>query len=318
METVNNILGNVNEFFNSPLFRIDGFDFTLWILLYLALLIFALFFITARLNRLIVYRLLSGSKVELGVRIAVGSIVRYLVIVIGLIVIFQTAGVNLSSITIIFGALGVGIGFGLQNITNNFVSGLIILLERPIKVGDRIEVSGVAGNVVKISMRATTIITNDNITIIVPNSEFISGTVINWSHTNRQVRFHFPIKVSYREDPERVKRIVREIASEHPGILKVPKPNLLFREFGDSSLDFELRVWTKEFTDRPGMLKSQLYYKIFARFRQEGIEIPYNQLDVHLRELPQQKPGSDPQRKNDPPERASGEDKPTSEKRDLE
>ena len=125
-----------------------------------------------------------------------------MIIIIGSIVIIQSAGIDLSALSLLAGALGVGIGFGLQNITNNLVSGIIILFENPIKVGDRIEVGDISGDVVNISVRATTILTNDNISIIVPNSEFISNTVINWSHNDRNIRFNVPVGVSYNEDPK--------------------------------------------------------------------------------------------------------------------
>jgi len=135
-------------------------------------------------------------------------------------------------------------------------------------------------------MRATTIVTNDNISIIVPNSQFISSTVINWSHTDRNVRFNFPVGVSYREDPERIREILLEIALSNPGVLKDPKPDVLFSEYGDSALKFNLRVWTREYINRPGVLKSQLYYEICRRFRTEGIEIPFPQRDIHIKEMP--------------------------------
>ena len=177
-----------------------------------------------------------------------------------------------------------GIGFGLQNITNNFVSGLIILIERPIKVGDRIEVADITGDVVNISMRATTVITNDNISIIVPNSEFVSSTVINWSHTDRNVRFNFDVGVSYKEDPARIKELLLRVAEDNEGVLKAPKPDVLFKEFADSALVFTLRVWTRTYIDRPGVLKSMLYYEIHSMFKQHGVEIPYPQRDVHIKE----------------------------------
>jgi small-conductance mechanosensitive channel len=285
METINDMMA----FMKVPLFSLGGSPLTAWKLIYLIIFTFLLFYLAAKIYKIVVYRLLAKSRIELGVRIAVASILKYAVLTIGFVVILQTAGINLSSITILFGALGVGIGFGLQNITNNFVSGLIILFERPIKVGDRIEVSRVAGDVVDISMRATTIVTNDNISIIVPNSEFISSTVINWSHTDRNVRFNFPIGVSYREDPERVRKLLLEIALGNPGVLKDPKPDVLFTEFGDSALVFNLRVWTSEYINRPGVLKSQLYYVISHRFKEAGIEIPFPQRDVHIKEIPQGK-----------------------------
>ena len=214
---------------------------------------------------------------------AMGTIVRYVLIVIGFIIIIQYIGVDLSVLTIIAGALGVGVGFGLQNITNNFVSGIIILFERPIKVGDRIEVGNVSGDVIRISMRSTTIITNDNISIIVPNSEFISSKVINWSHTDRNVRFNFPVGVSYNSDPERVRKILMEVAEENEGVLKNPAPDVLLEEYGDSSINFTLRVWTNEYITRPNILKSQLYFLAFKKFKEAGIEIPFPQRDIHVK-----------------------------------
>jgi len=277
---------NIVDALSIPLFKMGDATFTLWMLLYLILATVILAIAASALNKLIAYRLLAKSRIELGVRIAIGSIIKYLVLVVGFVVILQTAGINLSSLTILLGALGVGIGFGLQNITNNFVSGIIILLERPIKVGDRIEVAGVAGDVIDISMRATTILTNDNISIIVPNSQFISETVINWSHTDRSVRFNFPVGVSYKEDPEAIRRVLLEIALANPGVLKDPKPDVLFSEYADSAMIFNLRVWTRDFINRPGVLKSQLYYEIARRFREEKIEIPFPQRDVYIRHMP--------------------------------
>jgi small-conductance mechanosensitive channel len=289
MDKLSEIINSVIDFLSVPVFSIGESNVTIWTIVYLLFLFLLLYFLTKKLIRIIVYKLLAKSNIELGVRIAVGTILRYFVLTIGFIIILQTVGINLSSLTILLGALGVGIGFGLQNITNNFVSGLIILFERPIKVGDRIEVAGVIGSVVRISMRATTILTNDNISIIVPNSEFISSTVINWSHTDRNVRFNIPVGVSYNEDPEKVKKILLEVAADNPSVLKNPTSDVLFTEYGDSALMFNLRVWTSEYIDKPGVLKSDLYYEIFRRFSQAGIEIPFPQRDVHIKQMPETK-----------------------------
>jgi small-conductance mechanosensitive channel len=126
------------------------------------------------------------------------------------------------------------------------------------------------------------VVTNDNISIIVPNSEFTTNSVTNWSHTNRVVRFNFPVGVSYKEDPEKVKFALLQVAQENAGVLDNPKPDVLFESFGDSYLELNLRVWTQEYIDRPGVLRSQLYYAIFKKFREEGIEIPFPQRDLHL------------------------------------
>jgi small-conductance mechanosensitive channel len=286
MEKIKTFIDDIIRLLSVPLFSLGDSTITIWTVIYILFFITLLYWGTTKLGSIVIYKLLAKSKIDLGVRIAVGSITRYTILTVGFIIILQTVGINLSSVTILLGALGVGIGFGLQNITNNFVSGLIILFERPIKVGDRIEVAGVTGDVQKISMRATTIVTNDNISIIVPNSEFISSTVINWSHTDRMVRFNFPIGVSYKEDPENVKRLLLQVAESNDGVLKEPKPDVLFTEYGDSALMFNLRVWTKKYIDRPGVLKSQLYYEIFKVFKENNVEIPFPQRVVHLKSNP--------------------------------
>ena len=283
MEDIQKILYDIKEYLDVHLFAIGTSSITLWTLIYFLLLTWLLFFLTNKLKNWIVYKLLSNSKIELGVRLAVGTIIRYAVLVLGFVIVMQTVGINLSTLTILAGALGVGIGFGLQNITNNFVSGIIILFERPIKVGDRIQVGDVNGDVVNISMRSTTVVTNDNISVIVPNSEFISSTVVNWSHTDRNVRFIIPVGVSYKEDPEKVKKILLEVAENEDGVLKSPKPDVLFDEFADSSLNFLLRIWTSTYITTPGILKSKLYFDIFKKFKESGIEIPFPQRDVHIK-----------------------------------
>jgi small-conductance mechanosensitive channel len=283
MQSIRNFFIDIKNYLDFTIVKIGETNLTLWAIIYFLFLIILLFYFTGKLRQWMVYKVLSKSRIDLGVRVAVGTIIRYIVLVIGFIVVLQTVGIDLSTLTILAGALGIGIGFGLQNITNNFVSGIVILFERPIKVGDRIEVGDISGDVVRISMRATTVLTNDNISVIVPNSDFISSSVINWSHIDRNVRLNFPVSVSYKEDPLKIKKILLEVVAENSGVLKDPKPDVLFDEYGESSLNFNLRVWTREYTNRPGVLKSQLYYSIFQKFRDEGVQIPYPQRDVHLK-----------------------------------
>lgn len=269
-------------------FPIAGQQFSIWSIIQFFTFIFLLFYLSGKFNKLLVNKILSRYNLDIGVRQSIGTITRYIILVLGLYIIIDSSGIELDSITVLFGALGVGIGFGLQNIVNNFISGLIILFERPIKVGDRIEVGEVNGDVVDISARSTTVITNDNISIIIPNSEFISSRVINWSHNDRKIRFRFPVGVSYKEDPERVKKILLEVLNANDGVLKSPPPDVWFDAFGDSSLNFNLMVWTMKYVQRPKQLKSQLYYEIFAKFKEHNIEIPFPQRDLHVRsgELP--------------------------------
>jgi small-conductance mechanosensitive channel len=170
----------------------------------------------------------------------------------------------------------------LQGITNNFISGLIILFERPVKVGDRVEIEGLEGNIIKVSGRATTILTNDNIAVIVPNSDLINKRVVNWSHNNRRVRITVPVGVSYKEDPLVVQKILVEVAKKNKGVMESPEPYVRFDEYADSSLNFSLLVWSRDFSDKPRILKSELYYEIFAEFKKQGVEIPFPQRDIHI------------------------------------
>ena len=280
------ILNSIKEFLNIAVFDMGKTRFTLLTIIYIIVFASLMIFVTSKLKKYVVYTLLAKSGIDIGIRESFGAIFRYIIIVIGFIIVFQTAGIDLSSLTILFGALGIGVGFGLQNVTNNFVSGLIILFERPIKIRDRIEVAGIHGDVVDISLRATTIVTNDNISVIVPNSEFISSTVINWSHMDRNVRFNIPVSVSHKEDPETVKEILLEVAGRNEGVLKHPAPDVLFDKYGESSLNFNLRIWTRSHINKPGVLRSQLYYEIFKVFREKGVEIPYPQRDIHIKSKP--------------------------------
>lgn len=226
---------------------------------------------------------------EKGIIAPVSNIIRAIVWGILSILVLQAYGVDLSGLKIITGALGVGIGFGLQNITNNFISGIIIIFERPIKVGDRVEVGDIQGDVVHISIRATTIRTNDNISIIVPNSYFVSNNVINWSYNNHYVRLRFRVPVSYKEDPEYVKKILLEVAAECPSVLTEPKPDIWFDEFAESSLVFQMNVWTRDYVTSPKTLKSILYYAVSKKLKEHNIEMPYPQRDLYIKEMPKHK-----------------------------
>ena len=282
MEPVFRFLQSVKQYLSIRLFTLGSSDITVWTIIYV-LGVFAIIIWTSNRIRDLVIRFLARSSTDIGVRQAIGTIARYVVIVLGLLIIVQTAGVDLSALTILAGALGIGVGLGLQNITNNFLSGVIILFERPIKVGDRVQVGDIAGDILRISPRATTVMTNDNISIVIPNSDFITNTVINWSLTDRNIRIHVPVGVSYSSDVELVKQVLLEVADEHPGVLRKPDPAVLFREFGDSSLNFELLVWTSEYMTRPSILRSELNFIIRRKFIERNIEIPFPQRDLHVR-----------------------------------
>ena len=251
-------------------------------LLRVIFLLVLLVFLSGKLKTIFVKQVMSRYSDDIGVNQSIGTIFQYVAVLIGGLIIVQNT-IELGSLNVLAGALGVGIGFGLQNIANNFISGLIILFERPIKVGDRIEVGQVTGDIVRISSRATTVSTNDNISIIIPNAEFISKPVINWSHSGRNIRFHVPVGVAYKEDPAHIKSILLGIATKHPDVLQTPPPDVLFKEYGDNSLNFDLLVWTSTYINRPTVLKSQLYYLIFEKFKEHNVEIPFPQRDIHIK-----------------------------------
>jgi small-conductance mechanosensitive channel len=233
-------------------------------------------------RRFLLTQILSKTPLDLGIQHAVATFSQYLVLAFGFLVGLNTVGINLSALSFVAGAVGVGVGFGLQNITNNFISGIIILFERPIKIGDRIEVGDVNGDVVHIAARSTTVRTNDNIAIIIPNSSFISSNVINWSHGDSKVRFRVPVQVAYDSDIRLVEELLQEVARDNENVLEDPPPRVIFKEFGESALKLELRVWSSRLLHRRGVLISQLNFAIFEKFKQQGVRIPYPQRDLHL------------------------------------
>ncbi len=266
-----------------PMMKLGDTEITLMVLIQFLILLLLLVYFTGRLKKLLVERLLVRTKLDVSARQAIGSITRYLALLVGLLIILQSVGINLTTLNVIAGAVGIGVGFGLQNIASNFISGLIILFERPIKIGDRIVVGDVDGDVVEIGARSTIVVTNNNIAVIVPNSNFISETVINWKYTDSKVRFEIPVGVSYGSDVRLVEKLLLEAARENPDVLDDPKPDVCFREFGDSSLNFSLRVWNKNHVHRKLVLYSSLNFAIFDKFKQHGIEIPFPQRDLHIR-----------------------------------
>ena len=283
MEDIIGFLKTLKSYLDIPLIVFGDTNITLWLILYFIAALVLLFYLSARLKSLLIHKVFVRYIAEYGVRQAIGSIIRYIIVFLGLIAILQSLGLNLSSLTFLAGALGVGIGFGLQNITNNFVSGMVILFERPIKAGDRIEVGNTHGKVMSISPRATTILTNDNIAIIVPNSEFISGRVINWSYNDDKVRFRIPVSVAYGTDAILVKKVLLEVAAENKDVLEDPAPNVRLKDFGDSGINFELLAWSSTLVQRQGKFRSDLNFAIYEKFAQHGIEIPFPQRDLHLK-----------------------------------
>ena len=269
-------------------FEFGALSFTpLSILIGIVLLILLVLF-NSMLKRVLRGRIFPKAGLAPGVSAAMSTLVGYIVLVVGILIILPISveGFNMSTLGVLLGAVSFGIGFGLRNIADNFVSGLILLIERPIKVGDRIEVEGVFGTVKEIRARSTTVVTNDNISIIVPNSQFIASQVTNVSHSSNLVRYRMPVGVHYNSDVKVVTDALLEAADACEALLKDPKPGVRFLEFGDSSLNFELWVWTDTFFDRPNNLKSQVNYLIWDKLKKHNIEIPYPQRDLYIKEMP--------------------------------
>jgi small-conductance mechanosensitive channel len=280
---MNQILNWLNPILEFPLLRLGTGQLTVLDLLKLVVLLALVLVLERYLRRVVAGWLLRRTKFEPSLQYAIGKISGYAFIALGFYVALTMSGINLSSLALVAGAVGVGLGFGLQNIVSNFVSGLIILAERPIAIGDRVEIGNIAGCVKQISLRSTTVLTNDNITIIVPNSDFITHTVTNWNYGDPRVRLRLPVGVAYGTDTDKLRLVLLEVAAQHPNVLRDPAPELFFLGFGDSSLDFELAVWTSEMTAKPRRFRSELYYAMERKLRTCGIEVPFPQRDLHLR-----------------------------------
>jgi potassium efflux system protein len=249
------------------------------------LILYGAFVLSWSLQGLLMENVFSSRQMDAGARLSVVRLIHYALVLVGFLMALSALGFELKNVTIIGGALGVGIGFGMQAIVNNFVSGLILLFERPIKVGDMIQLGdGQQGRVLNLGLRATTVQTLDRAEIVVPNGDLIASPVINWTLGDRSMRLVVNVGVAYGSDVETVMRVLMTVATESDQVLKDPQPRVLFLNFGDSSLDFELRVRIADFDDR-FTIKSALLREIDRQFRLEGVEIPFPQRDLHLRSV---------------------------------
>jgi potassium efflux system protein len=219
-----------------------------------------------------------------GVSNSVATLSYYALVLLGLMIALAAAGFEASQFAIVFGALGVGIGFGLQNVVNNFVSGLILMFERPIQPGDVVEVSGTSGTVREIGMRATTLTTGEGADVVVPNGTLLSEKLVNWTLSNMNRRIDLDVGVGYGSDPRRVLALLDEIARGTPGVATEPKPSVIFTGFGPSSLDFGIRAWTHDFGNWVS-IRTEMAARVYEVLAREGIEIPFPQQDLNLRSV---------------------------------
>src|SRR5438552_9052380 len=255
----------------------------LQIFLLVALLV-AVFCISSRTKRFLFNRFLVNSGLDRALQYAIAQIISNAVLVVGVLIVLENTGIHLGALAVFAGAVGVGVGFGLQNIASNFISGLVILAERPITIGDRVEVAGITGQVKQIRARSTVIMTNDNIAMIVPNTKFIDSPVTNWTYSDPRVRFRMPVGVAYGSDVNKVREALIAAAREHSATLSDPEPTAYLEKFGDSTIDFELVAWTQEMSYKPRRFKSELNFLIEKHLREAGVEIPNPQRDLHIRD----------------------------------
>jgi small-conductance mechanosensitive channel len=277
------ILDPILKVLNYPLFTLGHSNLTLATILKLAVLCGLVVIGERLLRRYLILKVLKRTKIDAALQYAIARITGYVIIVFGFYMALTAVEINLNSLAVVAGAIGIGIGFGLQNIIQNFISGIIILAERPIAIGDRVEVGGIAGTVSKIELRSTEIVSTDNISTIVPNSNFITNPVTNWSHGDPRVQIRVPFGVAYGSDIEKLKRVMKEVADENNNTLQDPASRLFFVAFGDSSLNFELGVWTKTMTHSPRTFISEINFAIEHKLRENKIEMPFPQRDINFR-----------------------------------
>jgi small-conductance mechanosensitive channel len=247
-----------------------------------ALTVWLAFMVSAFVRFLLEEDVFPRLRLGRGLSYTISSLLHYAVLLLGFLLAIAALGVDLNKVTILAGAFGVGLGFGLQGMVNNFVSGLIVLLERPMQVGDAIQMGDVAGEVRRIGIRSTTVQTAEGADVIVPNASLVAEKVTNWTLSRHVRRVDVPVGVAYGTPPEKVLELLRGVAAAHPHVLVKPAPEALFLEFADSALKFELRAWTDHF-DRWLTIKSDLNVAVYAALQDAGMEIPVPQREVRLR-----------------------------------
>lgn len=278
------IFDTFSQLLTTKLFEFGGKPFSLSTLVQLIFLILIALLIARTVSEWMKRKLLVRFKFDRGSREAIASVTHYVLAIIGFFIVLQSAGINLSSLTVVAGALGIGFGFGLQNLASNFISGVTLLFDQPIKVGDFIEVDSLLGTVEKISIRSTVVRTLDGVSAIVPNNRFIENNIINWSYQDPKCRIHIPVGVAHNSEPILVTEALLAAAHKESRVLSNPAPKVWFKRFGEEALEFELLVWI----DNPpetDPITSTLNFLIEAEFRDRSIEIALPQRDVYIRNI---------------------------------
>jgi small-conductance mechanosensitive channel len=273
MDLIRLYLADLSDF-DITLFTLGDAELTLFGLLKLVVLMWVLIIATRRFTAFVDRRLGLRPSVDPSSRLAIVAVIRYTLLIVGTVVILQLFGIKLTAFAVLAGAIGVGVGFGLQQIISNFISGIIIMLERPIKVGDRIELANLEGNVTEIGMRRTTVVTSDNIAILVPNSRFITDNVVNLRYHADHIRVRIPVSVAAGADPEAVERLLIDVARAHPDVLADPPPAVrLLALAAGGNMGFELQVWNSTRINTRDALVSDLNFAIRKRLTDTGVAL---------------------------------------------
>lgn len=259
--------------YDFELLKLGNAEITAFSLLKLLVLGALLYLVAGRFSRWTLNKLLRHTSMDPGQRDAVTGLVHYVVLVVGSIVILQNAGINLTAIAVVGSALGVGVGFGLQNIISNFISGLIVMLEQPIRVGDRIELAGVEGVVQHIGARRTTVVTLDGIAILVPNQRFITDNVTNYVYLGRLVRLRVPLGLAQGSDVRLVERVLLEAAKAHPDVSAEPAPSVAITSLGGATVGVELLVWYDARQRSKQQVLSELYFAMADALKAQGVKL---------------------------------------------
>jgi small-conductance mechanosensitive channel len=255
------------------LFTLGGTPITLWDIGFILIGLLVLFWFSGFLKRWLDRRLAGHTHLDETTRKTIVSLVRYTTLVIGFMIIMQAAGINLTTFNVVAGAIGVGVGFGLQNIVSNWVSGLIVMIERPVKLGDRIDIGGVEGSVVEIGARATTVLTADNVAAIVPNQKLITEIVKNWRHGNGVWQLHIALAAKYANDVNAVRDAMLSVAAANPGVLRDPAPVVRLATLSGGALGFELRMSTALGVPGHPDLLSALRFALMQELAKRGITL---------------------------------------------
>jgi len=266
-----------------PLFHLGQTSISIWLLIEAAVILIAFIYLTRLLQAYLDYKVYPTIGVEPGLAYALNTFIKYFGIAVGIVFSFNFIGIDLRMFLVFAGAAGIGIGFGLQNIAANIISGFSIVFGRNLRKDDWIQVGDTRGVVTDIFLRATKVRTRDNIEYLIPNSDFMTQIIVNYTLSSPLIRAHVPVGVSYEADPEKVRRILLEVAEANPNVSSERKPEAFFDAYGDSSINFDLLVWMDLRNIGEKRLRSQLYYSIFEALKKAGIEIPFPQRDLHIR-----------------------------------